>query len=80
MTNSSLETEIFDQKILGMLDLRLIGYYKIMQGMLQQNLTKYYRFKSADTLCQQFNKFMNTLKKEKKEETQEKYPWLEPDY
>ena len=29
-----------------------------------------------DTLCKQFNKFINTLKKEK-EEMKEKYPWLE---
>ena len=49
------------------------------QRILQQNLSKYYRFDLADTLCEQFNKFINTLKKEKKEEMQEKYPWLEPD-
>ena len=32
----------------------------------------------ADILCKQFNKFINTVKKEKKEETKEKYPWLDP--
>ena len=57
----------------------MIGYYKRKQGILQQNLSKYYRFKSDDVLCEQFSKFINTLKKEIKEETQEKYPWLEPD-
>ena len=66
VTNSSLETAIFDPKeMLGILDLRLIGYYKIKQGILQQNLSKYYRFESADILCEQFNKLINTLKKEK---------------
>ena len=45
---------------------------------MQQNLSKYYRFKSADTLCEQFNKYANKLKKEK-EAMKEKYPWLEPD-
>ena len=40
-------------------------------------MSKYYRFESADTLCEQFNKFINTLKK-KKGETKEKHPWLEP--
>ena len=35
----------------------MIGYYKIKQGILQQNLSKYYRFESADTSCEQFNKF-----------------------
>ena len=80
MTNSSLETAIFDPKeMLGILHLSSIGYYKIKQGILQQNLSKYYRFEPVDTLCEQFNKFINTLKNEKKEEMQEKYPWLEPD-
>ena len=67
MTNSSLETVIYDQKgMLGILDIRLTGYCKIKQGILQQNLSKYYRFKSADPLCEQFNIFINTLKKEKR--------------
>ena len=80
MANSFLETVIFDPKeMLGILDLRLIGYYKIKQGILQQNMSKYYRFESAGTLCEQFNKFVNSLKREKKEEIQEKNPWLEPD-
>ena len=79
VTNSPLETVIFDPKeILGILDLRSIGYYEIKQGILQQNLSKYYRFKSADILCEQFKTFINTLKKEK-DEIKEKYPWLEPD-
>ena len=70
---------IFDpREMLGILDLRSVGYYKIKQGILQQNLSKYYRFKSADILCEQFNKFINTLKEEK-EEMKEKYRWLEPD-
>ena len=44
MTNSCLETVIFDPKeMLGNLDLRSIYYYKIKQGILQQNLSKYYR-------------------------------------
>ena len=54
-----------------------MGYYKIKQGTLQQNLSKYHRFESADILCKQCNKFINTLKKERKEERKEKYPWLD---
>ena len=54
--------------MLGILDLRSLGYYKMKQGILQQNLSKYYRFESADILCEQFNKFINTLKKLRKEE------------
>ena len=63
--------------MIGTLDLRSLGYYKIKQGILQQNLSKYYRFKSADTWCKQFNKFINALKKERKE-TEEQYLWLDP--
>ena len=62
--NSGLETVRIDpNEMLRILDLRLMGYYKIKQGILQQNLSKYYRFESADTLCEQFNKFINKLKK-----------------
>ena len=43
VTNSGLETVMFDPKeMLGILDLTLMGYYKIKQGILQQNFSKYY--------------------------------------
>ena len=60
-------------EMLWILDLRSIGYYKIKQGILQQNLSKYNRFESADTLCEYFNKFINTLKQERKDKTKEEY-------
>ena len=42
VTSNSLDTVIFDPKeMLWILDLRLIGYYKIKQGTLQQTLSKY---------------------------------------
>ena len=66
-TNSSYETVKFDLKeMIGILDLRLMAYYKIKEGILQQNLSKYYKFESTDTLCEQFNRFITTLKKERK--------------
>ena len=47
--------------------------------MLQQNLSKYYRFKRAEKLCEYFNKFVNTLKKEREQkDPEESYPWLDP--
>ena len=62
ITSNGLDTIIFKpQEVLGMLDLRSLGYYKIKQGILQQNLSKYYRFAKADTLCEEFNNFINTL-------------------
>ena len=43
---------------------------------MQNNLSDYYRFKSVDVLWEQFNKFINTLRKDK-EEMKDKYPWLD---
>ena len=78
VTNTGLETVIFDKKeMLGILNLRSMGYSKIIWGILQQNLSRYYMVESVDTLCEQFYRFINTLKKEKKEEMQDKYPWLD---
>ena len=77
-TNSSLETLILNQKeVIGILDLRSLGYYKIKQGVLQQNLSRYYKFDSAEKVCTQFNNLINTLKKEQSLDTGEKYPWLD---
>ena len=41
-------------------------------------MSKYYHFKFADVICDYYNKFVNTLKKEK-EEMKGKYPWLDKD-
>ena len=67
IVNSGTETIIFRPKeTIGIVDLRSLGYYKIKQGILQQNLTKYYRFERAETLCEYFNKFINMLKERKR--------------
>ena len=66
MMNSSSEILILDPKeALVILDLRSLGYYKIKQGVLQQNLSKYYEFESAEKLCDQYNNLINTLKRNK---------------
>ena len=80
IVNNDAETIIFKpEKMLGMVDLRCLGHYKIMRGILQQNLSKYYRFKRADTLYEYFNKFIDTLKREREQkELEENYPWLDP--
>ena len=78
ITYNGLDTIIFKPEVLGILDLRSLGYCKIKQGILQQHLSKYYRFGKADTLCEHFNNFINTLKKERQqEELKEKYLWLD---
>ena len=52
VTNNTRETIIFDKKMSkGILDLRSLGYYKIKQGVLQQNLDKYYQFEEVDFMC-----------------------------
>ena len=77
VTNKTHEPMMFDQTdMIGILDLRSLGYYKIKQDMLQQNVGKHYHFESADTMCDQFYRFVNLLKKEE-ESTEEKYPWLD---
>ena len=80
IVNNGMDTTIFKPKeMLGIVDFRSLGYYKIKQGILQQNLSKYYRFERADTLCEYFNKFINTLKKEREQKgLEENYPWLDP--
>ena len=81
IVNKSTETMIFKpEEMVGVIDLRSLGYYKIKQGILQQSLSRYYKFERAWKLCKYFNKFMNTLKKEREQKLPEdKYPWLDPD-
>ena len=77
--NNSQETMIFDpNQVLGILDLRSLGYYKIKQGVLQQNLIKNYHFESVEKLCEEFNAIINERKKlEEKEIEKDKYLWLD---
>ena len=44
---------------------------------MQQNLSRFYEFESAEKVCHQFNNLISTLKKEEEHETGEKYPWLD---
>ena len=75
---SNLETLILNPgEALGILDLRSLGYYKIEQGVIQQKLSRFYNFESAEEVCMQFNNLINTIRKEQKEITKEKYPWLD---
>ena len=44
---------------------------------MQQNLSMLYEFESTEKVCEQFKNLINTLKREEKSETGEKYPWLD---
>ena len=77
ITNNTQETVIFEPKqMLGILDLRSLGYYKIKQGVLQQNLSKCYHFESVERLCEEFNTIINERKEEEKENNGY-FPWLD---
>ena len=80
MINKATETMIFrSEEMLGIVDLRLLGYYKIKQGILQQTLRRYYKFERAEKLCEYFNKFVSMLKKKREQKAPEdKHPWLDP--
>ena len=66
IVNNGTETIIFKpEEMMGIVDLRSLGYYKIKEGILQQNISKYYRLERAEILCEYFNKFINTLKKDR---------------
>ena len=79
VTNSTQDTVTFDPKeMLGIIDLRTLGcYYKIKQGVLQQNLSCMHHFESANTVCDQFKRLINTLRKEEETSGTDKYPWLD---
>ena len=81
VVNKGKDTMILrPEEMIGIVDLLSLGYYNIKQGILQQNLSRYYRFEKAEKLCEYFNKFVNTLKKEREQKSPtDSYPWLDPD-
>ena len=65
INNRGSETLILNpREAIGVLDLRSLGYYKIKQGVIQQKLSKYFKFESAEKICMQFNNLIHTLRKE----------------
>ena len=76
ITNNTRETLIFDKKtMIGILDFRSLGYYKIKQGVLQQNVNKYYYFEEVDKVCEEFNKMVETIRQEEeKDRKRQMYP------
>ena len=62
--------------MIGVVDLRSLGFYKIKQEVLQGHLGKHYHFKLADDVSNQYNGFVNLMRKEE-ENSEEKYAWLE---
>ena len=80
VTNGTQERVTFNPTdMVGIVNLRSLGYYKVKQGVLQQNLSKQYHFESVSTECDKFNRLINMLKKEEEEKgkVDDKYPWLD---
>ena len=76
-TNKTHETVTFGRtEMMGIADLRSLGFYKIKQEVLQGHLGRHYHFKLADNVCDQYNRFVNLMRKEE-ENSEGKYPWLE---
>ena len=77
ITNKTHETLTFDRtKIMGIVDLRSLGFYKIKQEVLQEHLSRYSHFKLADNICHQYSRFVNLMRKEE-DNSEGKFPWLE---
>ena len=65
ISNNTNDMVTFDRKdMIGILDIRSLGYYKVKQDVLQKHLGKHYHFELAGDVCAQFNRFVNMLKKE----------------
>ena len=77
ITNKTHETVTFSRtEMMGIVDLRSLGFYKIKQEVLQEHLGKHYHFELADDVCDQYNRFVNLMRKEE-ENSEGKFPWLE---
>ena len=77
ITNKTHKTVAFRQtEMIEVIDLRLLGFYKIKQEVLQEHLGKHYQFELADDICNQYNWLENLMRKEE-ENSEGKYPLLE---
>ena len=77
ITNKTYKTVTFDRmEMMGILDLRSLGFYKIKQEVLQEHLSRHYHFKLADDVCDQYNRFVNLMRKEE-ESSEGRFPWLD---
>ena len=76
ITNKVHKTLTFGwTEVIGVVDLRPLGLYKIKEELLQEHLGRHYHFKLADNVCNQYNRFVNLMKRSNK--ILRKFPWLE---
>ena len=59
ITNKTDQTVTFGRtEMIGSVNLRSLGFYKIKQEVLQEHLGRHYHFKLADDVCNQYNRYM----------------------
>ena len=64
ITNKTHETITFSRiEMMGIVDLRSLGFYKIKQEVLWEHLGRHYHFKLADDICHQYNRFCESYEK-----------------
>ena len=64
ITNKTRKTVTFDRMgMMGVVDLRSLGFYKIKQEVLQEHLSRHYHFELADNVCDQYNRLVNLYEK-----------------
>ena len=77
ITNKMHKTITFDRTdMMGVVDLRSLGFYKIKQEVLQEHLSRHYHFELADNVCDQYNRLVNLMRKEE-EKSEGKFLWLD---
>ena len=77
IANTGTDTMIFKpEEMLGIVDLRSLGYYKLNKAYYNKTLTD---LREQKSFCEYFNNFVNTLKKEREQKLpEENNPWLDP--
>ena len=77
VTNKTCETVTFGRtEMMGIEDLRSLGFYNVKQEVLQEQLGRHYHFELADNVCDHYNPLINLMRKEE-ENSEGKFPWLE---
>ena len=77
VTNKTHESVAFGKtKMMGIIDLRSLGFYKIKQEVLQEHLGRHHHLELADDVRDQYNRLIN-LKRKEEENSEGKFPWLE---
>ena len=67
IVNKGTETMIFrPEEMIGIVDVRSLGYYKIKQGIPQENLSRYYKFERAEKLWKIFQQIHKHIEERKR--------------